>query len=75
MLSSSHGAVVVTGGRGEYRGVASFQQIMTHIQDTHEAAESRRHGADAEATPDSVAVANTSSHTDFREQAEEGEEQ
>ena len=75
MLSSSHGAVVVTGGRGEYRGVASFQQIMTHIQDTHEAAESRRHGADAEATPDSVAVANTSSHTDFHEQAEEGEEQ
>ena len=26
MLTSSHGAVVVTGGRGEYRGVASFQQ-------------------------------------------------
>lgn len=75
MLTSSHGAVVVTGGRGEYRGVASFQQIMTHIQAAQEAGAARRHDADSQATPDSVAVANTESHTNFDEQAEEGETQ
>lgn len=60
MLSSTHGAVVVTGARGEYRGVASFRQVMKHIQEAQEAATSRM-DADTVATPESTAVANTGS--------------
>lgn len=41
MLTSSHGAVVVTGKRGEYRGVASFREVMRHIQEAQDAAATR----------------------------------
>ena len=70
MLTSSHGAVVVTGSRGEYRGVASFRQVMEHIQHTQDEA-SHRAAATSESTPDSIAVANTDSKAHFDPAAEE----
>lgn len=70
MLTSSHGAVVVTGGRGEYRGVASFQQVMEHIRQVQEQAAARSSDADGVSTPGSTSVANT----DFEDQAAEGEQ-
>ena len=42
MLTSGHGAVVVTGGRGEYRGVVSFAHIMEHIQHTQASAQDQQ---------------------------------
>ena len=67
-------AVVVTGGRGEYRGVASFQQVMEHIRQVQEQAAARSERVDDEADASSTAVANTSSTTDFDAQADEGEQ-
>jgi len=74
MLTSSHGAVVVTGGRGEYRGVASFQQVMEHIRQVQEQAAALSERVDGEADASSTVVANTSSTTDFDAQADEGEQ-
>ena len=68
------GAVVVTGGRGEYRGVASFQQVMEHIRQVQEQAAALSERVDGEADASSTVVANTSSTTDFDAQADEGEQ-
>ena len=73
MLTSSHGTVVVTGGRGEYRGVASFEQVMGHIQEAQRRAEEGDRHADATPSPDAIVVANTASDTDFDAATRKGE--
>ena len=63
MLTSSHGAVVVTGGRGEYRGVASFQQVMEHIRQVQEQAAALSERVDGEADASSTVVASFGGQT------------
>jgi osmoprotectant transport system ATP-binding protein len=47
MLSSSHGAAVVTGRRGEFAGVVDFEAVTAHIRATEEQVAAQQEGEDA----------------------------